>query len=148
VHTGVVYTGSDVQPGEATDPTARIHIDGCSTTAGSPVPGVNAIAVPIFDHTGQRQCALTLIGPEREVSIDPAGPMAQRAIERGRDLSAWLEYVEQRASASMAEETATRALRRAARDAGEKTSFTAVDPWVSMKIRWPAPAGAAGRGGP
>ncbi|MBY0257959.1 IclR family transcriptional regulator [Methylobacterium sp.] len=98
--------------------TARIRIDGCSTTAGSPVPGVNAIAVPIFDHTGHMQCALTLIGPEREVSIDPAGPMAQRAIEVGRDLSARLGYVEQRASESMPEETATRPSRRAARAAG------------------------------
>jgi DNA-binding IclR family transcriptional regulator len=98
--------------------TARIRIDGCSTTAGSPVPGVNAIAVPIFDHTGHMQCALTLIGPEREVSIDPAGAMAQRAIAVGRDLSARLGYIEERASDAGPDEADTRPSRRAARTTG------------------------------
>lgn len=98
--------------------TARIRIDGCATTAGSPVPGVNAIAVPIFDHTGHMQCALTLIGPEREVSIDPAGPMAQRAIAVGRDLSVRLGYVEDRPSEAVPDEAAARPSRRSARASG------------------------------
>lgn len=96
--------------------TARIRVDGCATTSGSPVPGINAIAVPIFDHTGHMQCALTLIGPEREVSIDPAGPMAQRAIAFGRALSARLGYVEERAGEET-DDVAAPASRRAMRAA-------------------------------
>ncbi|KMO32208.1 transcriptional regulator [Methylobacterium variabile] len=81
---------------------ARIRVEGCSTTAGSPVPGINAIAVPIFDHTGQLQCALTLIGPENEVDISESSPAVARARTFGREISAKLGYAADRAEAAPA----------------------------------------------
>ncbi|MET7242854.1 IclR family transcriptional regulator [Methylobacterium sp. EM32] len=70
----------------------QIRIEGCSTTAGSPVPGINAIAVPVFDHTGQLQCALTLIGPESAVDLGQASPTVARARAFGQEISARLGY--------------------------------------------------------
>ncbi|AWB25267.1 IclR family transcriptional regulator [Methylobacterium currus] len=77
----------------------RIRHEGCSTTAGSPVPGINAIAVPIFDHTGQLQCALTLIGPESVVDIGEASPAVARARAFAQDISAKLGYAADRIEA-------------------------------------------------
>ena len=71
---------------------ARVKATGLSTTAGSPVPGINAIAVPVFDHTGQMRCALTLIGPERSVAIDAAGPLAREVRDCAQTVSAKLGF--------------------------------------------------------
>lgn len=67
--------------------TAEVRAMGCSTTAGVPVPGINAICIPVFDHTGQLKCALTLIGPESMVDADPRGELAVRLREFGRSVS-------------------------------------------------------------
>ena len=79
--------------------TQHVRATGCATTAGSPVPGINAIAVPVFDHTGQLQAALTLIGPEPAVAIDPDGPLATRVRSFAAAVSAKLGWDPSRAEA-------------------------------------------------
>jgi DNA-binding IclR family transcriptional regulator len=36
---------------------------GYAVAEGSPIPGINGLAAPVFDHTGQLQLVITLIGP-------------------------------------------------------------------------------------
>ena len=42
-----------------------IRHEGYATIEDPPVPGVNAIAAPVFDHVGQLAMALTIIGEDR-----------------------------------------------------------------------------------
>lgn len=83
--------------------TAQVRAHGCSTTAGSPVPGINAISAPIFDHDGHLQCALTLIGPEHAVDIDPIGATAQRVRASADTVSTKLGFEPGRISREKAE---------------------------------------------
>jgi DNA-binding IclR family transcriptional regulator len=92
----------------------RVLATGCSTTSGSPVPGINAISVPIFDHTRQLKCALTLIGPETHVDIDPQGSLTRRVRDFARAVSAKLGYTEQTIEIDKAEPKS----RRVGRSAG------------------------------
>lgn len=66
---------------------------GYATANGSPVPGINAISAPVFDHTGQMQLAVTLIGPARLIDIRRGSPQARRLAEFTAGLSAKLGYV-------------------------------------------------------
>lgn len=95
--------------------TEQVRATGCSTTAGSPVPGINAISAPVFDHTSQLTCALTLIGPESLVDIDPNGVSAAQVRDCARSVSARLGYEERRLEA---EEVPEPRARRAVRAAG------------------------------
>jgi DNA-binding IclR family transcriptional regulator len=42
---------------------ARIRKHGLAATEGKPIPGLNALSAPIFDHTDEIQVAITAIGP-------------------------------------------------------------------------------------
>lgn len=65
---------------------------GYATALGSPIPGINAISAPVFDHTGQLQLAITLIGPAEEVSTAEDSPQVERLIAFTTALSAELGY--------------------------------------------------------
>lgn len=65
---------------------------GYATANGSPVPGINAVCAPVFDHTGQMQLATTLIGPARVVDIRRGSPQVQRLLAFAADLSSKLGY--------------------------------------------------------
>jgi len=56
------------------------------------LPGINAISAPVFDHTGQTQLAITLIGPARLVDIRRGSPQVRRLAEFTADLSSELGY--------------------------------------------------------
>ncbi|MCB1397690.1 MAG: IclR family transcriptional regulator [Rhodobacter sp.] len=43
----------------------KIRHDGYATIENPPVPGVSAIAAPVFDHVGQLALAITIIGEDR-----------------------------------------------------------------------------------
>jgi DNA-binding IclR family transcriptional regulator len=42
---------------------AKIHAQGYAATDGNPWPGIAAACAPVFDHTGQIQLAVALLGP-------------------------------------------------------------------------------------
>jgi DNA-binding IclR family transcriptional regulator len=65
---------------------------GYATALGSPIPGVNAIAAPVFDHTGQIKVAITLIGPAALVDIAPASDLVRRLVDFAASLSGELGF--------------------------------------------------------
>ena len=71
---------------------ARTRAMGYATAAGSPIPGINAISAPVFDHTGQLQLAITLIGLAEETDILPGSPHTERVARFASALSEQLGY--------------------------------------------------------
>ena len=65
---------------------------GYSRATGSPIPGVNALAAPVFDHTGELKVVLTAIGPSRLVDVSPESAQARRLVAFAQDLSAELGF--------------------------------------------------------
>jgi len=65
---------------------------GYATANGSPVPGINAVSAPVFDHTGQMQLVVTLIGPARMVDIRRGSPQVERLLAFTAELSSKLGY--------------------------------------------------------
>ena len=71
---------------------AEVKRLGYATAAGSPIPGVNAVSAPVFDHTGQMQLAVTLIGPADAVDVARNGPHARRLLDVTAQLSSQLGH--------------------------------------------------------
>ena len=72
---------------------ARAKRLGYATANGSPIPGVNAISAPVFDHTGQMQAAITLIGPARVVDIRRGSAQVKQLVAFTAALSTKLGYM-------------------------------------------------------
>ena len=66
---------------------------GYATAVGSPIPGVNAIAAPVFDHTGQLQLVVTVIGLGHVVDLSPDGALIRRLQDFVSSFSAELGFV-------------------------------------------------------
>lgn len=77
---GSVATLSDEDVGEIRDA-------GYATVSPPPVPGVNALSAPIFDHSGQIQIAITLIGAESVLDTSPESPFLPVLLRFARDVS-------------------------------------------------------------
>ncbi len=71
---------------------ARIRREGFATAVGSPIPGVNAVCAPIFNHTGQIQLAVTLIGPTKAVDVGPNSRQVRRLLSFTEAVSAELGH--------------------------------------------------------
>lgn len=71
---------------------AEIRRRGYGATIGSPIPGINGISAPVFDHTGQMQLAITLVGPAGVLDVAPANPHVQRLLDFTEQLSMQLGY--------------------------------------------------------
>lgn len=68
---------------------ADVRADGFAMIHEAPVPGVNALAVPILDADGAITAAITLIGSVSRLSVTPTdNPALERLLEAGRALSA------------------------------------------------------------
>ncbi len=52
---------------------ANVRNKSYAITKDLPIPGVSAIAAPVFDHTGTVQLAVTLIGPSNFIDISETG---------------------------------------------------------------------------
>lgn len=52
---------------------AEVRRRGFAVTEGRPVPGISAVAAPVFDHSGQIQAAVTAIAPTGAIDLDPEG---------------------------------------------------------------------------
>ena len=55
----------------------EVRQHGLSRSEGETLPGVNAMAVPIFDHGGDMAAAITAIGPSGIFDVDWHGPIAR-----------------------------------------------------------------------
>ena len=84
--------------GETTDALRReveaTRHRGYGRAQGSPIPGVNAVAAPVFDHTGDLKLALTAIGPAARVDIEPGSAPVARLTTFARELSLELGFSE------------------------------------------------------
>ncbi|WP_114947680.1 IclR family transcriptional regulator [Microvirga calopogonii] len=65
---------------------------GYATTESKPVTGINGIAAPVFDYSGQMQLAITLIGPTGVLDIGPKSADAKALLAFTRKLSTQLGY--------------------------------------------------------
>lgn len=79
---------------------ARVRAQGYAVAEGLPVPGINGLAAPVFDHSGQMQLAVTLIGPAAAVGTGPDSPQVMALLDLTRRLSAQLGYAEREENAS------------------------------------------------
>jgi DNA-binding IclR family transcriptional regulator len=66
---------------------ADVRARGLARAVGEPIPGINALSAPVFDHTGALVLAVTTLGPAG--SFDPAwdGPLARQLRACADDVS-------------------------------------------------------------
>ncbi|WP_069300315.1 IclR family transcriptional regulator [Neptunicoccus sediminis] len=60
---------------------------GYAITQDMPIPGVSAVAAPVFDHTGALQLCVTAIGPTGMIDLDPKGETTTKLLAFTRKLS-------------------------------------------------------------
>jgi DNA-binding IclR family transcriptional regulator len=83
LRTVALASGADTAPEFAPTSTAyahrlaQIHTDGIDTALSRPVPGIDTLAAPVFDHTGSICLVLASMGPSGSFDSDPAGKPAQ-----------------------------------------------------------------------
>ncbi|SUE62632.1 IclR family transcriptional regulator [Roseomonas gilardii] len=87
---------------------AEIRSLGYATTEGIPVPGINAVAAPVFDHTGQMQYAITAIGNAGMLDASPRSPQAEAVLAFAQRLSSELGHQFEREGATDAKLSAPR----------------------------------------
>ncbi|MGQ9368008.1 IclR family transcriptional regulator [Azospirillum sp. ST 5-10] len=66
---------------------SQIRRTGISTIRDRPVPGVSALAAPVFDHSGQMQAAIMMMGPTALVDCSPEGEQARALLGTTRGIS-------------------------------------------------------------
>lgn len=69
-----------------------IRVRGFETTRDLPIPGVSAVAAPVFDHTSKMQLVLTAIGPTSMIDLSETGPAVTGLLDFTRRLSSELGY--------------------------------------------------------
>jgi DNA-binding IclR family transcriptional regulator len=84
---------------------ARVRQQGYAVAKGSPIPGINGIAAPVFDHSAQMQLVVTLIGPTARVRTAQDSPQVAALLDFTRRFSAQLGHAPDR-SEPAEEETA------------------------------------------
>ncbi|MCC6306284.1 MAG: IclR family transcriptional regulator [Rhodobacteraceae bacterium] len=75
---------------------ATIRATGIATVDHPPVPGINAIAAPVFDHLGQVLAVAALVGDARVLGMSPTSAFALALIGATRRLSADLGWAADR----------------------------------------------------
>ena len=69
-----------------------IRANGYALTRGVPVPGVNAASMPVFDHDGHLQYAVTVIGYDTMLDVEPGSAQVQRTLRFAREASEQLGW--------------------------------------------------------
>ena len=75
---------------------AGIRNEGMTRAVGNPLPGVNALAAPVFSFTGTVALGITLIGPAGTFDTSWDGPLANTLRETADDLSYRLGFPKSR----------------------------------------------------
>lgn len=66
---------------------ADVRERGMSRVRGHQLASINAMSVPVFDHSGQAVAAITVLGPESAISVDWDGTIAKELREVGTQIS-------------------------------------------------------------
>jgi len=77
---------------DAEEMLADIRRRGITRAIGDPLPGVNAFAVPVFDHAGAVVLSITAIGPAGTFNSDWNSPIAKALLECAHAISRRLGY--------------------------------------------------------
>lgn len=70
----------------------RVRHQGFASIEPPPIPGVSAISAPVFDHVGQIQMAVTVIGPKTLLDTSADSPTVKQLIYFAQRLSEQLGY--------------------------------------------------------
>jgi DNA-binding IclR family transcriptional regulator len=65
---------------------------GMARVQGEPIPGINAICAPVFEHTGAIRLGITAIGPSGSFDVSWNGEIARRVMACAHDVSRRLGY--------------------------------------------------------
>ncbi|MFW7341606.1 IclR family transcriptional regulator [Pollutimonas sp. H1-120] len=71
---------------------ADVRRAGIARALGNPLPGIDALSVPVFDHSGNISLALTSLGPSSLFDASEDGPIAQALRQCAADISRQLGY--------------------------------------------------------
>ncbi|KDD49690.1 IclR family transcriptional regulator [Bordetella bronchiseptica] len=71
---------------------ADIRVHGMARALGNPLPGVDALSVPVFDHTGGIVLALTSLGPTGLFDASLTGAIARPLLACAQEISRKLGY--------------------------------------------------------
>lgn len=96
---GIGYSGKKSVLGtEADAMLADIRKRGITRAIGDPLPGVNAFAAPVFDHSGAVVLSITAMGPAGTFNTDWNSPIAKALLDCANDISLRLGYAGHRPS--------------------------------------------------
>lgn len=71
---------------------ADVRKRGMARVMGEPIPGINAICAPVFEHTGTIKLGITAIGPAGSFDAGWQGEIAQKVLACGQEVSRRLGY--------------------------------------------------------
>jgi DNA-binding IclR family transcriptional regulator len=74
-------------PGEIEKLLADVRERGMSRVRGHQLASINAMSVPVFDHSGQVVAAITVLGPESAINVDWDGAIAKELRDVGTQIS-------------------------------------------------------------
>jgi DNA-binding IclR family transcriptional regulator len=69
-----------------------IRATGMARALGNPLPGIDALSVPVFNHSENIVLALTSLGPSSLFDASPAGPTAKALKDCAAEISRQLGY--------------------------------------------------------
>jgi DNA-binding IclR family transcriptional regulator len=69
---------------------AEVREHGLARAVGEPIPGINALSAPVFDHTGAIAMAVTTLGPAASFDPDWNGTLAKAVRNCAREISSKL----------------------------------------------------------
>ena len=96
---GVGYSGKKSLPSAETEAMlADVRKRGITRAISDPLPGVNAFAAPVFDHTGAVVLSITAMGPAGTFNTDWHSPIAKALLDCTHDISLRLGYASHRPS--------------------------------------------------
>lgn len=70
----------------------RVRSQGCATISGTLLPGISAVAAPVFDHTGHLCAVLTALGASGGFDITPDGGIVAEVMREAAIISATMGY--------------------------------------------------------
>ena len=71
---------------------AEVRVHGLARAVGAPIPGINALSAPVFDHMGAIAMAVTTLGPAGSFDPDWEGLLAGAVRSCAQDVSRKLGY--------------------------------------------------------
>ena len=71
---------------------ADVRKRGMARVMGEPIPGINAICAPVFEHTGAIRLGITAIGPAGNFDAGWQGEIAQKVLACAQEISKRLGY--------------------------------------------------------